>query len=74
MSARRVVGVVLVVVGLVALIWGGISWTHEETVLDAGPLEIEAQERERIPLPPTLGVIALIGGIVLLVVRDRRRT
>jgi hypothetical protein len=73
MSVKRLLGAVLVVVGLVALLWGGISWTRETTVVDAGPIEIEAEERERIPLPPVVGAVALIGGIVLLVVPDRRR-
>jgi hypothetical protein len=71
-SIRRIIGALLVVVGLVALLWGGISWTREETVLDAGPIEIEAEKRERIRLPPLVGAIALVGGIVLLVVPDRR--
>jgi hypothetical protein len=74
MSARRIIGACLLVLGLVALLWGGISWTHEETVLDAGPIEIEAEERERIPLPPILGAVAVVGGIVLLVLPERRRT
>ena len=72
-SARRIVGAVLVVVGMIALLWGGISWTREETVLDAGPLEIEAETRERIPIPPLAGGAALVAGILLLVLPDRRR-
>jgi hypothetical protein len=73
MDARRVIGMILVAVGLVALLWGGISWTREETVFEAGPIEVQTQERERIPLPPLLGGAALIGGIILLVLPSRRR-
>ena len=73
MSARRIIGALLVVVGMVALLWGGISWTREETVLDAGPIEIEAEKRERIRVPPAIGATALIGGIVLLLIPERRR-
>lgn len=73
MSARRIIGALLVVVGMVALLWGGISWTRKETVLDAGPIEIQAEKHERIRLPPAVGAIALIGGIVLLVMPERRR-
>ena len=40
MTGRRIVGLVLVIVGLVALLWGGVSWTREETVADIGPLEV----------------------------------
>jgi len=74
MGGRRIVGLVLVVVGLVALIWGGVFWTDRDTVLDAGPLEITSQETEGFALPPVVGIIALIGGIVLLAVPERRRT
>jgi len=74
MGAARTVGVILVAIGIVALVWGGISWTNEETVLDLGPLEAKTETRETIPLPPVLGGVALIAGIVLLVVPARRRT
>lgn len=73
MSARRIIGLVLVVLGIVALAWGGVFWTDRDTVLDAGPLEVQTEEREGFALPPVLGVIALIGGIVMLVIPDRRR-
>jgi len=74
MAAARIVGTILVVVGIVALVWGGISWTREETVLDLGPVEATAETRETLPLPPVLGGIALVAGIVLLVLPSRRRT
>jgi hypothetical protein len=73
MAAARIVGTILVVIGIVALVWGGISWTREETVVDLGPLEATAETRETIPLPPVLGGIALVAGIVLLVIPARRR-
>jgi uncharacterized membrane protein YidH (DUF202 family) len=74
MAAARIVGTILVIVGIVALVWGGISWTREETIVDLGPLEAQAETRETIPLPPVLGGIALVAGVVLLVVPARRRT
>lgn len=73
MSPRRIVGLVLVIVGLVSLLWGGISWTREKTVVDIGPFEAKTQERETIPLPPLLGGIALAAGAVLLFVPQRSR-
>lgn len=73
MTPRRIVGLVLVVVGLVSLLWGGISWTRERTVVDIGPIEARTQERETIPLPPILGGVALAAGAVLLFMRERTR-
>jgi hypothetical protein len=73
MSARRGIGIVLIIVGIVALVWGGVFWTDRDTVVDAGPIEITAENREGFALPPVLGVIALIGGIALVAIPDRRR-
>jgi len=72
MALRQLIGIVLVIVGLVSLIWGGISWTRETTVVDIGPIEARTQERETLPLPPILGGIALAGGVLLLVTSRRR--
>ena len=70
---KRIVGLVLVVIGIVALVWGGVFWTDRDTVLDAGPLEVQTEEQEGVALPPVLGILALVGGIVLLAVPSRRR-
>ena len=73
MSAKRAVGIVLIILGIVALAWGGVFWTDRDTIVDAGPLEVQTESREGFALPPVLGVIALIGGIVLVALPDRRR-
>jgi hypothetical protein len=73
MSAKRGIGIVLIIVGIVALVWGGVFWTDRDTVVDAGPLEIQTEDREGFALPPVLGIVALIGGIVLVAIPDRRR-
>jgi uncharacterized membrane protein YidH (DUF202 family) len=73
MSARRLVGIVLVIIGIVALTMGRISWTREKKVLDAGPVEVTTQQHEGIQLPRVLGIISLVGGIVLLAIPERRR-
>jgi hypothetical protein len=72
MTARRIVGVVLVALGIVALLWGGVFWTDRDTVIDAGPLQVTTEQREGMRVPPIVGVIALIGGVLLLVVPSRR--
>jgi drug/metabolite transporter (DMT)-like permease len=71
MTARRIVGLVLVVLGIVALVWGGVFWTDRDTVIDAGPLQVTTEDQEGLRVPPIVGVIALIGGIVLLVAPAR---
>ena len=73
MTPKRVVGLVLVIIGLVSLLWGGISWTREKTIVDLGPIQARSQERETIPLPPIVGGLALVAGVILLVVRERSR-
>ena len=73
MTPRRIVGLVLVIIGLISLLWGGISWTREKTIVDIGPIEARSQERETIPLPPIVGGIALVAGALLLVLRERSR-
>jgi hypothetical protein len=63
----KLLGVVLVVLGIVGLVWGGIGWTERETVVDLGPVEVEREDRESIPLPPVAGGLLLVAGIVVLV-------
>lgn len=73
MSAKRGIGILLIILGIVALVWGGVFWTERDTIIDAGPLEVATENREGVGLPPVLGVIALIGGIVLVAIPERRR-
>lgn len=63
----RILAVLLIVLGIVALLWGGISYTREKKVLDIGPIEARTKTRETIPLPPILGVVAIGAGVVLLI-------
>lgn len=72
MTAARVIGVILIAVALVSFIWGGVSYTREEQVLDVGPFEANAETRETIPLPPIIGGVALVAGIVLLLAGRRQ--
>ncbi len=73
MNIQRTAGIMLLIIGLVALIAGGVSWTQTKTVLDIGPLQATTQERKTIPVSPVLGGIALIGGIALLAIPSKRR-
>jgi hypothetical protein len=70
----RIIAVLLIVIGLVALATGGLTYTRREKVIDLGPIEATAEKRDRIPLPPILGGAALAGGIVLLIAGTRKRS
>jgi uncharacterized membrane protein HdeD (DUF308 family) len=72
MRAALVIGVILIVIGVVALAYQGITYTTQERVVDLGPLKVETERERTIPLPPILGVAALVGGVVLVVVSLRR--
>lgn len=69
----KIAAIVLIVLGVVALAYGGITYTREEKVLDIGPIEATAKRRETIPLPPVLGAAAIVGGIAMLIVAGRKR-
>jgi hypothetical protein len=69
----RIIAILLIAIGLVALATGGFTYTRREKVVDIGPIEATAEKRERIPLPPILGGAALAGGIVLLLVGGRKK-
>ena len=69
----RIVGIVLIVIGVISLAVGGINYTSREKVLDIGPLEATTETEKSIPLPPLLGGLALAGGVVLLIAGSRRR-
>ena len=69
----KVLGVLLVIVGMVALLYGGFTYTKHEKVIDVGPIEASVDKKERFPMPPVAGAIAVLAGVVLLV-SSRRRT
>jgi len=69
----RIVGIVLIVIGLISLALGGISYTTKEKVVDIGPIEATAERHRSIPMPPLLGGLALTGGVVLLIAGSKKR-
>ena len=64
-------GLILIVLGVLALIYQGFSYTTRKKVLDVGPIQATKEEHHSVPLPPILGALALIGGVVILV-SDRK--
>ena len=65
----KIFGVALIVLGLVGLLYGGLTWTRKDKVIDAGPIEVTAEKHERLPVPPIIGGVLLVAGIVLVVKR-----
>jgi hypothetical protein len=61
------VGILLIVLGALALAYQGVNYTRQKKVLDVGSVHLTTETHERIPLPPILGGLALAGGVVLLV-------
>ncbi|MCL5801631.1 MAG: DUF3185 domain-containing protein [Gammaproteobacteria bacterium] len=72
MKSATMIGIILIVLGVVALAYQGITYTTQEKVIDIGPIEATAETEKTIPLPPVLGVLALVGGIVLVVVGAKK--
>jgi hypothetical protein len=69
----KIVGIILIVLGVVALAYGGFSYTKREKIVDLGPIQATAETQETVPLPPILGGLALAGGIVLLIAGSKKR-
>ena len=67
----KTLGVILVVLGLAGLAWGGFTYTTRDTLVDIGPVHATWDRAHEVQLPPILGAVALIGGVVLLAVRGR---
>ncbi len=69
----KLIGIILIVVGIAALAMGGFSYTKREKVLDIGPLQATTETRKTIPIAPIAGLAALAGGIALVVVGSKSR-
>ena len=72
MKSATLLGIVLIVLGVLALVYQGFTYTTREKVVDLGPLKITADKEKSIPLPPILGALALAGGVVLVFVGVRK--
>jgi hypothetical protein len=66
------IAVILIILGIAAFAWQGISYTSTEKIVDLGPIQVTAEETKRLPLPPMAGAICLVGGIALLVIGRKK--
>ena len=72
MKTNTLLGIILIVLGIIAFAYQGIEFTTREKVVDLGPVHMSADRTRTIPLPPIVGAIAIIGGIVLLVTGSKK--
>jgi uncharacterized membrane protein YidH (DUF202 family) len=68
----KTLGIVLVILGIAALAYQGIQYTSREKILDIGSLQVSANTKKNIPIPPIVGGISLVAGIALILV-DRKK-
>lgn len=67
----KALGLVLVVLGILGLAYGGLTWTRKDTIVDAGPIKITTDKQEGLPIPPIAGGLILVAGVALLLKSNR---
>jgi len=72
MKTSALTGIILIVIGIIALAYQGITYTTREKVVDIGPIHMTAEKTKTLPMSPILGGIAIVGGIVVLVMGKRK--
>jgi len=72
MRFPTILGVLLIALGIIAFLWGGITYTKDKDTAELGPLDVSVEQKETIPLPPVLGGLSLIGGVILVTVGSKR--
>jgi hypothetical protein len=72
MRPLALVGVLLIAIGLLPLVYQGITYTSRQTLIDIGPLHATADRQKTLTLPPVLGIAAVAGGVVLLIAGMRK--
>jgi uncharacterized membrane protein len=72
MKTISIVGIILIVLGIVALAFQSITFTTDEKVAEVGPIEVTKESKRTIPVPPLLGALALAGGVLMIIVAGRK--
>jgi hypothetical protein len=70
---KLIVAIALIVLGVMGLAYGGITFTHQKKVADLGPIQVTHEEHDRLPLPPIAGGVCLVSGIAILILGGRER-
>ena len=72
MKPKIIIAIILIALGIAAFVYQGITYTTREKVIDLGPLQVTAEKTKTLPLPPIVGAIALVGGVVVLVMGSKK--
>jgi hypothetical protein len=72
MKPAGIVGIILIAIGIIAIAYGGFTYTKREKIIDAGPLQVSADREKTVPFPPILGGICLVGGIILVLAGNKK--
>jgi uncharacterized membrane protein YidH (DUF202 family) len=72
MKTTTLIGIILIALGIVVFGYQGITYTNTEKIVDIGPLKVTEEKTKTLPLPPIVGAIALVSGIVLLAIGNRK--
>jgi hypothetical protein len=72
MKPKIIGAIILIALGIAAFAYQGITYTTREKVVDLGPIQVTAEKTKTLPLPPIVGAIAIVGGIVLLVIGNKK--
>jgi uncharacterized membrane protein len=71
-GGKTLLGIALIVLGIIAIAYQGFTYTTPKKAVDLGPLQVTKEERHTVPLPPILGGLAMVGGILLLVMNREK--
>jgi hypothetical protein len=72
MKTMTIIGIILIVLGVVGLIYGGITYTSSKNVVDIGSVQLKVDQQKTIPLSPIFGAGAVAAGVILMLVGRRR--
>lgn len=67
----RILGAILIVLGLVGILWGGFTYTTQKKVIDLGPIQATHEKTHSVPVPPVAGAVSLIAGVAFLATSKR---
>jgi len=74
MNGIAILGVLLIILGIVGLVVGGVTYTKDKDTVDLGPVDLTVKQKDHVRIPPALAIVALLGGALLVVAGSRKRS